>query len=324
MKAYQKTSNLEKGTVVKSTGSWYQVQLDNKEVIDCRIIGKFRLDGLKVTNPIAVGDEVELERNDREESGTIRNILPRRNYVVRQSPRRRHDLHLMASNIDQAVIIITIAFPDLKQGFIDRFLLMTEPYSIPTCIVFNKADLYDAGHRGVYQYLKSIYEPLGYPTLLVSAVEGEGLAEFKALIANKTSLISGQSGVGKSTLVSAVEPNLELRTQELSDYSGKGQHTTTFAEMHPLSFGGAIIDTPGIKSLSFIHLTPMDIAHNFREFFQTSVDCKFGGNCLHRNEPGCAVKAAVEEETISELRYANYLMLLEEAEDQNYWERHEG
>lgn len=300
------------------------MKLERDEVLDCRIIGKFRLEGKKITNPVAVGDRVEVERSEREDNGLIRNILPRRNYVVRQSPRRRHDLHLLASNIDQAIVIMTITQPDLKQGFIDRFLLMTEPYEIPAIIVFNKSDLYDAGHVGVFEYLREVYEAIGYNALLVSAMDGQGIPELKALLNHKVSLICGQSGVGKSTLVNAVEPELELRTQELSGYSGKGQHTTTFAEMYPLSGGGALIDTPGIKSLSFIHLEPMDVAHNFREFFEYSEHCKFGGNCLHRNEPGCAVKAAVEAEELSILRYENYLTILEEVEEQNYWERHKG
>lgn len=300
------------------------MKLESGEVLDCRIIGKFRLEGKKITNPVAVGDRVEVERSEREDNGLIRNILPRRNYVVRQSPRRRHDLHLLSSNIDQAIVIMTITQPDLKQGFIDRFLLMTEPYEIPAIIVFNKSDLYDAGHVGVFEYLREVYEAIGYNALLVSAMDGQGIPELKALLNHKVSLICGQSGVGKSTLVNAVEPELELRTQELSGYSGKGQHTTTFAEMYPLSGGGALIDTPGIKSLSFIHLEPMDVAHNFREFFEYSEHCKFGGNCLHRNEPGCAVKAAVEAEELSILRYENYLTILEEVEEQNYWERHKG
>lgn len=300
------------------------MQMEDDSVLDCRIVGKFRLEGQKITNPVAVGDRVEVERSEKEDNGTIRNILPRRNYVVRQSPRRRHDLHLLASNIDQAIVIMTITQPDLKQGFIDRFLLMTEPYEIPAIIVFNKADLYDAGHVGVFEYLRDIYEHIGYKAILVSALEGQGIPELKALLKDKTTLITGQSGVGKSTLVNAVEPDLELRTQELSDYSGKGQHTTTFAEMHPLRDGGAIIDTPGIKSLSFIHLEPMDVAHNFKEFFKYSENCKFGGNCLHRSEPGCAVREAVESEELSVLRYENYLTILEEVEDQNYWERHKG
>ncbi len=312
---------MEKGTVIKSTGSWYQVRLEGGRVANSRIVGKFRLDGMRITNPVAVGDEVEVEIDEKEETGTIRNILPRRNYVVRQSPRRKHDLHLLASNVDQAMVIVTIIEPNLKQGFIDRFLLMTEPYEIPTVIVFNKADLYGAEELSVFEYLEAIYQNIGYTVLLVSATQGRGLAELQELLRDKATLIAGQSGVGKSTLVNAIQPQLELRTAELSDYSGKGQHTTTFAEMHPLDFGGAIIDTPGIKTLSFNHLEPMDVAHNFREFFERSEGCRFGGKCLHRNEPGCAVKKAIEAGEVSELRYMNYLALLEEIEDQNYWER---
>lgn len=315
---------MERGTVTKSTGSWYSVRLEDGRLILSRIRGKFRLDGMKLTNPVTVGDEVilELEEEDGEEVGLIKEILPRRNYVVRQSPRRKHDLHLLASNIDQAVIIMTIIHPNLKQGFIDRFLLMTEPYNIPTVIVFNKADLYGEEEMAIYEYLKDIYIAIGYEVLLVSAVTHTGLDELRETLRDKLSLISGQSGVGKSTLINAIQPQLELRTKELSDYSGKGQHTTTFAEIFPLEFGGAIIDTPGIKTLGFNNLEPLDVAHNFREFFQRSDDCKFGGNCLHRNEPQCAVKAAVESGEISELRYINYLTILEEIEEQNYWERH--
>jgi ribosome biogenesis GTPase len=315
---------LQEGTVIKSTGSWYQVQLDNQEQVQCRIIGKFRLNGLKLTNPVAVGDKVLIEMDMEEGMGTIKEILPRTNYVVRQSPRQKHNLHLLASNVDQAVVIITIVQPKLKQGFIDRFLLMTEPYDIPTSIVFNKADLYDEGDIGVFEYLKEIYEAIGYPVYLVSSLTGAGVEEFKNSLKDKVTLVAGQSGVGKSTLVNNFQPQLGLRTQELSDYSGKGQHTTTFAEMHPLDFGGFIIDTPGIKTLSFNHLEPMDVAHNFREIFEHSEDCKFGSKCLHRSEPKCAVKDALESGTISELRYLNYITLLEEMEDQNYWERNKG
>ena len=245
---------MEKGTVIKSTGSWYQVLLDSGEVVDSRIIGKFRLDGKRLTNPVAVGDEVEVDVDEKDETATIRSILPRRNYVVRQSPRRKHDLHLLASNVDQAIVIVTIVQPNLKQGFIDRFLLMTEPYEIPTVIIFNKADLYEEEELAIYEYLKEIYEQIGYKVLLTSAIDGQGLEELRHTLKDKVSLISGQSGVGKSTLVNAIQPQLELRTQELSDYSGKGQHTTTFAEMFPLDFGGQIIDTPGIKMLAFNNL----------------------------------------------------------------------
>jgi len=318
---------LQKGIVTKSTGSWYQVRLEDGMQVDCRIIGKFRLAGKRLTNPVAVGDEVQVQMEDQEQespTGIIKQILPRRNYVVRQSPRRKHDLHLLASNVDQAIVIVTIVQPMLKQGFIDRFLLMTEPYEIPTIIVFNKADLYEEEDLGVFSYLEDIYAQIGYEVLLTSATEGHGLEELKKLLSEKVTLISGQSGVGKSTLVNSIDPELDIKTQELSDYSGKGQHTTTFAEMHFLQEGGALIDTPGIKTLSFNHLEPMDVAHNFREFFQYSEECKFGGNCLHRNEPGCAVKKAVESEELSELRYINYLTLLEEIEEQNYWERNKG
>ena len=314
---------MQKGVIARSTGIWYQVRLENGESLNCRIVGKIRLKGVKTTNPVAVGDEVELEIEDNEErTGIIKNILPRRNQVIRQSPRKKHQLHLIAANIDQAILIITIAQPKLKQGFIDRFLLMTEPYNIPTTIIFNKADVYSEEDMLMYEYLKDVYEKIGYNVLLVSALEKTGVEEFRNLLKDKTSLIGGQSGVGKSTLVNAVQPSLDLRTSEISDYSGKGQHTTTFAEMHDLEFGGYIIDSPGIKTLSFNNLEPLDVAHNFREIFEMSKNCKFN-NCMHLNEPKCAVKDAVETEEISSLRYNNYMLILGEVEEQNYWERHD-
>lgn len=317
---------MQKGTVIKSTGSWYRVRLDEDgEVVDARVAGRFRQADKQLTNPIAVGDVVHLEMDEDsdEVTGAIRKIEPRANYVVRQSPRKKHQLHLLASNIDQAILIVTMIDPDLKLGFVDRFLLMTEPFNIPTIIVVNKADLYDEDVRDYYGGISMIYERIGYTVLLVSAESGEGLDELRAVMKDKRSLLGGQSGVGKSTLVNAIEPGLELRTGEISDYSGKGQHTTTFAEIHPLAKGGEIIDTPGIKNLSFNYLSPRDIAHNFREIFVLSEDCRFGGSCLHRNEPGCAVKESVEDEDdrVSELRYFSYLTLLEETEGQNYWER---
>jgi ribosome biogenesis GTPase len=320
------TTKMQKGTVIKSTGSWYNVRLENGDIMECRIIGRFRLDGKKLTNPVAVGDYVMVSADEGQEEGKgiIKQILPRDNYVVRQSPRKKHDLHLLASNINQAVVIVTIVQPMLKQGFIDRFLLMTEPYNIPTTIIFNKSDVYSDDDLLTYHALTEIYHPIGYNTLIVSALEGFNLKAFKDLLKDKITLISGQSGVGKSSLINAIQPELDLRVGDISDYSGKGQHTTTFAEMHPLNFGGYIIDTPGIKTLSFNHLEPIDIAHNFREFFALSSQCKFGGNCLHRSEPGCAVKAGLEEGTVSEHRYFNYITLLEEAENQNYWERDKG
>lgn len=313
---------MKEGIITKSTGSWYNVLLADKTNVASRIGGKFRKEDKRLTNPIAVGDKVMIEIEKGEEgTGMIREILPRDNYVVRQSPRKKHSLHLLASNIDQAIIVTTIAQPKLKQGFIDRFLLMTEPFNIHTIIVFNKTDVYDEDDIYIMEVLHEIYTEIGYTTLGVSATEGDGLDELKAILKDKTTLISGQSGVGKSTIINALGANFELRTGELSDYTGKGQHTTTFAEMFPLPFGGQLIDTPGIKTLSFNYLEPADVAHNFREFFAASQECKFGGGCLHRSEPQCAIKEGVEKGRFSELRYINYLTLLKEIEEQNYWER---
>ncbi len=311
------------GKVIKSTGSWYLVRTEDRKVIECRTAGKLKLDDLKLTNPIAVGDEVffEMESSDAEK-GTIKSIAPRRNYVVRQSPRKKHQLHFLASNIDQALLIVTMREPNLKLGFIDRFLIMTEPYSIPVIIVFNKADIYNTEDIEYFKELSILYTNIGYTVLATSSETGEGLSVLRELIKDKITLIAGQSGVGKSTLVNSIESTLNLKTEEISDFSGKGQHTTTFAQMFSLSFGGDIIDTPGIKTLAFSHLEIMDIAHNFREFFSVAEHCRFA-NCTHRNEPSCAIRNAVSMGTISQMRYQTYLNLVEEVEDQNYWERHD-
>ena len=310
----------EEGVVIRSTGSWYLVESANANTTDCRMPGKFRLDGLPLTNPVAVGDKVMFVPEGEEGKGLITEVMPRRNYVVRQSPRKKHQLHLLCANIDQAMLIVTIVEPMLKQGFIDRFLLMTEPHDIPVSIIFNKADLYGEEERNMFEYLREIYAGIGYPCLLVSALTGEGTDVLKSQLKDKISLVSGQSGVGKSTLINAIHPDLSLKTVELSSYTGKGQHTTTFAHMYPLDSTTKIIDTPGIKTLSFNNLEPMDVSHNFREFFQISKSCKYG-DCSHRAEPKCAVKAAMEAGEISELRYFNYIQILDEIEEQNYWER---
>ncbi len=313
---------LIRGLVIKSTGSWYAVKTGTGEITNCRIAGKFRLQGLKLTNPVAVGDYVKfyIEESDQDKVGNITEIEDRKNYVIRQSPRKKHNVHLLASNIDHALLVVTIVEPKLKQGFIDRFLVMTEPYDIPVDIVFNKKDVYQEEDILLYEYFKTVYENIGYRTHLVSSLEGKNLEPIKDILKDKTTMISGQSGVGKSTLLNALLPDLGLATNEVSEYTGKGQHTTTFAEMFDLPFGGNIIDTPGIKMLSFNHLEVQDVAHNFREIFALSSECKFG-NCTHRNEPNCAVKENLEEGAISELRYNNYLLILDEIEDQNYWER---
>jgi ribosome biogenesis GTPase / thiamine phosphate phosphatase len=310
------------GIVIKSTGSWYNVRLDSTgEVMQCRIVGKFRLDDAPLTNPVAVGDQVEIKPDEKTGQAMIRRILPRRNYVVRQSPRQKHHLHLLASNIDQAVLIVTVNYPMIKPGFIDRFLLMVAKCDIPVAIVFNKADLYTPDDQALFEFYRGVYEKIGYPTLLTSTVTDLNLGPLADLLRDKTTLVSGQSGVGKSTLINAIQPQLDLRTGDISDYSGKGQHTTTFAEMFELSFGGRIIDTPGIKMLGFNDKDKHNVAHSYREMFERSAECRFGGSCLHRNEPGCAVRVAVEAGDISETRYATYLGILDDVEDQNYWER---
>jgi ribosome biogenesis GTPase len=312
---------MKEGTVIKSTGSWYGVRSIEGVVYQARMPGKFRLGGLHLTNPVAVGDLVHFRVDDEETQwATITKIMPRQNYIVRQSPRKKHQLHLLASNIDQAFLVVTIVNPALKPGVIDRFLLMTEPHNVPAVIIFNKSDLYDENDLELFEYLEAVYSSIGYQVFLTSGEEEIGIQAIADLLKDKTTLISGQSGVGKSTLINAIDPSLDLRTADLSDYSGKGQHTTTFAEMFALG-GGYIIDTPGFKTLSFNNLEPMDVAHNFREFFQLSTQCKYP-NCVHRDEPKCAVKRAVEEGEVSELRYTNYLKIIEEIEEQNYWERH--
>lgn len=313
---------MQEGIVVKSTGSWYIVKI-GEEHLACRIIGRFRLDGHRLTNPVAVGDRVKVDIEDQEErTGVIREILPRTNYVLRQSPRRKHFMHLMASNIDQALLIVTLREPMLKSGFIDRYLLMTEPYDIPVIILFNKMDVYREEDFVRLKDLEDIYQKIGYTTLAGSAMTGENMDRLRSLLDGRRTLVSGQSGVGKTTILNALEPSLNLREGALSDYSGKGQHTTTFAEMYFLENDTEIIDTPGIKTLAFNNLEVQDVAHNFREFFKISDQCRFH-NCTHRNEPSCAVKEAVVAGEISEVRYQNYLMILQEIEDQNYWELHQ-
>lgn len=309
-----------KGTITKSTGSWYIARGDDNQLYNCRVVGKLRLGDLKSTNPIAVGDIVNIRLETKTE-GQIVSVVPRTNYVVRQSPRKKHNVHLIASNVDQAILVATMVRPDIKTGFIDRFLMMTEPYDIPVIIVFNKYDLYQEDDVAYYEHLRDVYNKIGYTVLPTSTVTGLGVEALRDILKDKISLISGQSGVGKSSLINALEPNLDLKTTEISESSGKGQHTTTFAEMLPLTFGGNLIDTPGIKTLGFNHFEVQDVAHNFKEIFLYSKNCKFN-NCLHLNEPKCAVKQGVIDGDIHELRYSSYMQLIEEVEDQNYWERH--
>lgn len=310
-----------KGIVIKSTGKWYIVRMEDNRLMDCRLKGKFRLGNFKLTNPIAVGDRVFVEQEKGLETGMISKLFPRENYVLRQSTRKKHYMHLLAANIDQAFVIVTIQHPMLKPGFIDRFLLTTESHNIPSYIIVNKADIYTEDDQLIQKGLADLYEQIGYPTVLVSAFTGEGIDTLKALLKNKITLLSGHSGVGKSSIINCLQKDLDITTQEVSEYSGKGTHTTTFSQMYPLEQGGDIIDTPGIKEMGFINMEPIDVAHNFREIFDCSEHCKFG-DCLHVNEPNCAVKEAVESGAISILRYQSYLSVLEDVLGQNSWERH--
>ncbi len=309
-----------RGTVYKSTGKWYEVKA-NGVFYQATIKGKFKNQDIKSTNPVAVGDFVMIDLlPDEENVAIIVEILPRENYVIRQSPRHKHHLHVIAANIDQAVLVTSIANPTVKPGFIDRFLLMTEPFTIPVIICFNKMDTYSEDDWLYYEYLKVVYENIGYQVLATSATEAENIEELRSKIEGKTSLFSGQSGVGKSSLMNALDPSIARHVKMLSENTGKGQHTTTFAEMLDLNDQTKVIDTPGIKTLSFNYLEIQDVAHNFREFFILSKDCKFS-NCTHRNEPHCAVKQALEDGAISELRYQNYLDIIIDIDAQNSWER---
>ncbi|NOT37556.1 MAG: ribosome small subunit-dependent GTPase A [Saprospiraceae bacterium] len=310
-----------KGLVLKSTGSWYEVLVkEENKTYSSRLAGKLKLNKSDLTNPIAVGDYVQIEKED-DRYAIIKAIEKRKNYIVRQSPKNKHQLHLIAANIDLAILITTLKEPGFKQGFIDRFLITTEPQDIPVLIIFNKADLYGQEELKTFRQLKTIYEKIGYKVMLISCENGEGIEEMKKEILGKVSLISGQSGVGKSSLLNSLIPEANKKTSEISNYSGKGIHTTTFAEMIIMNTNTFIIDTPGIKTLSFNNLQVMDVVHNFREFFKYSDLCRFGRNCTHRDEPNCEVKNAIESGDIYLYRYQNYLNILDEIESQNHWER---
>lgn len=309
-----------KGIVVKSTGSWYDVKTENGEVVKVRLKGIFRLDESKDTNPIAVGDRVTISTEDGSNSWVIDEIDERSNYIVRSSPKHKGARQILAANIDQALLIVTMGNPRTSTGFIDRFLLTAEAYHIPTVIVFNKQDMLDVKGRKKQDFVSAIYQAIGYKTLFVSALQQENVEDVKALMRDKTSLIAGHSGVGKSTLMNAVQPHLNLRTDSISRITGKGMHTTTFAEMHPLDFGGSVIDTPGIREFGIMDFKPEEISHYYIEMREVLNDCKFN-NCLHEHEPGCAVKKAYQQGKISEERYSNYLnIMLEYKSNYKHWE----
>ena len=314
-----KNNNIHlKATVYKSTGSWYTVKDETGKFWDARMKGVMKLDGITSTNPVAVGDMVEIESQaDTDNSAIIDEIHKRNNYINRQSPRHKYQHHIVAANLDQSMLVATLKEPKTSQGFIDRFLVASEMYHVSPFIVFNKSDLYKAKEMEKYEQWKAMYEAVGYKVFLVSVEKKEGVEEVLELLKNKTTLISGHSGVGKSSFLNVVFPNINLKTQDISGWSGKGQHTTTFAEMYDLPFGGRIIDTPGMREFGLVDIEKQEVSHYFPEMRDRLNNCQFN-NCLHFNEPGCAIKDAVNNGEIHEDRYVSYCGIMESIEQKSY------
>ncbi|GGE92834.1 ribosome biogenesis GTPase [Chishuiella changwenlii] len=299
-----------KGIVIKSTGSWYHLLTEDGSTFQARIRGKFRIANIKHTNPIAVGDEVDFEI-DKDDTAVITNIHERKNYIIRKSVNLSKKTHIIASNIDIAFLVVTLSNPKTSFGFIDRFLITAEAYHIPVVLLFNKMDVYTEDELADLEIYKSIYNSIGYESLDISAETGLNLDLVKELMKDKVSLVSGHSGVGKSTLLNTLNPDLNLKTHVVSDFNSKGQHTTTFAQMYPWPFGGFIIDTPGIKEFGLVHIDKTELQGYFPEILALKSECKFD-NCIHVNEPKCAVRDAVDNDEIAISRYENYLTFLEE------------
>jgi ribosome biogenesis GTPase len=297
--------------VYKSTGSWYVLKDASGQFVQARMKGRFKIDGITSTNPIAVGDFVDIEQEAGQETGwVISDIHDRRNYVNRVSPARRQRHHIIASNLDQSLLVATLRDPRTSMGFTDRFLIACEAYHVPAIIAINKCDLFGELEEALFSHWREVYEPVGYTVLRVSGTTGEGLDTLRSLLSGRTTLFSGHSGVGKSTLINQLMPGLDLRTKEVSDWSGKGMHTTTFAEMFDLPDGGAIIDTPGVREFGLVDIEEQELAHYFPEMRARMDDCQFN-NCVHMNEPGCAIKQAVATGVISEERYISYCTILD-------------
>ena len=306
------------GLVIKNTGSWYTVRTDDGQIIESKIKGSFRLKGIRSTNPVSVGDLVTLIVN-KEGTAFISSIDERRNYIVRKSQNLSKQSHIIAANVDQAFLLVTVSHPETSTMFIDRFLASAEAYSVPVTLVFNKKDLLTDDELHLQQMMKTLYDTVGYPCFAISATTGEGVAPVRAALQGKTTVLSGNSGVGKSTLINSILPDVELRTAEISDAHDTGMHTTTFSEMLPLPEGGYIIDTPGIKGFGSFDMEPEEITSYFKEIFHFSKDCRFN-NCTHTHEPGCAVRRAIEDHYIAESRYQSYLSMLEDKESNKYRE----
>jgi ribosome biogenesis GTPase len=304
------------GVVIKSTGSWYTVRTVDGDIFECRIKGKFRMSGIKSTNPVTVGDIVDFELEDNSENGIIHKIHDRKNYIIRKSVKLSKQTHIIAANIDQVLLLVTLENPTTYTSFIDRFLATAEAYSIPAIIVFSKIDLYSKELLDQKKKLEKIYRDIGYECIDVSANENININKLKNIMKGKVNMFSGHSGVGKSTLINTIDPKLDLKTSEISSQHKQGQHTTTFAEMFSLPFGGYIIDTPGIKGFGVVDFQKEEIGDFFPEIFALKHHCKFN-NCMHVNEPDCAIKQAVENNKIAESRYMSYLQLLED-EQENY------
>jgi ribosome biogenesis GTPase len=307
-----------KGVIYKSTGSWYTVKDETGMFWNARMKGVFKIDEITSTNPVSVGDKVEIEgENETEHTALITKIYDRTNYINRQSPRAKYQQHIVAANIDLSLLLATLKEPRTSQGFIDRFLVASEMYHVPSIIVFNKADIHKRKEDEKFQQLKAMYEQIGYNVFLISVNNNMGIEELKMELKNKITLISGHSGVGKSSLLNLIFPELQLKTQDVSGWSGKGLHTTTFAEMFDLPFGGAIIDTPGMREFGLIDVTKQELSHYFPEMRARLVNCQFN-NCQHINEPGCAIKEAVVNGEINEDRYVSYVNILDTIEERSY------
>ncbi|MGB3143025.1 MAG: ribosome small subunit-dependent GTPase A [Maribacter sp.] len=306
------------GIVYKSTGSWYTVKSDNGDFYDCRIKGKFRIKGIKSTNPIAVGDRVhfEVETIGDDTIGIINKIVDRKNYIIRKSVNLSKQTHIIAANLDQVFLLVTLNNPTTYPVFIDRFLVTAEAYEIPAILLFNKVDSYTPEELDEIKYLAALYRKIGYTCLGISALTGKNIDTVKEMMLGKTSMFSGHSGVGKSTLVNSIAPDLDIKTSKISEQHLQGQHTTTFAEMFDLDFGARIIDTPGIKGFGIVDMEKEEIGGYFPEFFELKQDCKFH-NCIHIEEPKCAIKEALETRDIAWSRYQSYLQMVK-GEDENY------
>ena len=307
-----------KGLVIKNTGSWYSVKTDDGKTIECKIKGNFRLRGIRSTNPVAVGDRVSIILNN-EGTAFITDIEDRKNYIIRKSPNLSKQSHIIASNVDQAFLVVTVNYPQTSTTFIDRFLASAEAYRVPVVLIFNKTDLLMPEELEYQKMMIRLYETVGYECKAISAMDNSVSETLKPLLENKITLFSGNSGVGKSTLLNHLIPGLSLRTAEISEAHNTGMHTTTFSEMLPLPYGGWAIDTPGIKGFGTFDMEPEEICGYFKEIFKFSKDCRFR-NCTHTHEPGCAVRKAVEEHYISESRYNSYLSMLEDKDESKYRE----